>query len=304
MRPRFLGVFLVLCFALVAQSQKVPSGAILVKGAEPSASDSVTPVPEAGSVATNVYENRYFGLSYRLPADWTTGFDGPPPSDSGSYVLAQLEPADTFKGPDKGTILITAQDLFFAHSASSAMDLIKYTRDKLPSYYEVERPPAEVKIANRVFARFDYMSRAAGLHWYVLATEIRCHAVQFVFSSRDAGMLEKFIGDLNTMKLPGGQESPVCVRDYAATETNVVRQVDPILSDHKFNPIPVRIIIGTDGRVKHVHVISGFREQAAGITEAVMQWKFKPYVRNGKPAEVETGIMFGTDPRHRGSPSG
>lgn len=55
--------------------------------------------------------------------------------------------------------------------------------------------------------------------------------------------------------------------------------------------------------MKHVHVISGFREQAAGITEAVMQWKFKPHVRNGKPVEVETGIMFGTDPRHRGSPS-
>jgi len=50
---------------------KVPTGVILVKGAWSSASDSVTPLPEGGSVTNNVFINRYFGMSYTLPSDWT-----------------------------------------------------------------------------------------------------------------------------------------------------------------------------------------------------------------------------------------
>src|SRR6202011_1979213 len=94
--------------------QKLPENTILIKGAEPSASDSKTPLPEARKVANNVYENRYFGVSYRLPDDWSEPFSGPPPSDSGGYVLANFVPSKTFKSPNKGTILVTAQDLFFS----------------------------------------------------------------------------------------------------------------------------------------------------------------------------------------------
>ena len=49
---------------------KVPEGVILVKGAWSSASDSVTPVPEGGNVANNVFSDQYFGMSYTLPLDW------------------------------------------------------------------------------------------------------------------------------------------------------------------------------------------------------------------------------------------
>src|SRR3982074_665081 len=50
---------------------KVPAGVILVKGAWSSASDSVTPLPEGGSVTSNVFSNQYFGVTYALPPDWT-----------------------------------------------------------------------------------------------------------------------------------------------------------------------------------------------------------------------------------------
>ena len=82
---------------------KVPAGVILVKGAWSSASDSVTPVPEGGNVTNNVFRDQYFGMSYALPKDWTEKYKGPPPSDSGRYVLAQIRPADTFKGPARGS---------------------------------------------------------------------------------------------------------------------------------------------------------------------------------------------------------
>jgi len=85
---------------------------------------------------------------------------------------------------------------------------------------------------------------------------------------------------------------PVCIKDYAQGE-NVIARADPVFTEHRFNAVPVRIIIDKDGKVKHVHFLSAFPDQAKAITDAFKQWKFKPYLRDRKPVEVETGIMFG-----------
>ena len=137
------------------------------------------------------------------------------------------------------------------------------------------------------------------MHTYIVATEIRCHVVEFTFSSREPALLESLIQQMNKMKLPAetgaaGGEAPVCVKDYATG--NVIQKVEPVLSDRHFNAIPVRIIISREGKVKHVHFLSAFPEQSKPISDALMQWQFKPYVRDGKPVEVETGILFGNAP--------
>jgi hypothetical protein len=286
--------------------QKVPSGVILVKGAWSSSSDSATPLPEGGSVANNIYTNQYFGVSYPLFPDWYEKYKGPPPSDSGYYVLAQLRPREAGKGRIKGSILIAAQDMFFTLvPAANAVELIKYTKDTLKPDYKVEQEPMEVKIADRSFVSFEYVAPAAELHWYILATEIRCHMVQFIFTSSDSQLLKNLVQDMSKMKLPmqadpisgtGGGDSPVCIKDYASPE-NVINRVDPVLAERRFNPIPVRIIIDKNGNVKHVHFLSAFPEQSKAIQDALLQWKFRPYLQNGQPAEVETGIMFGHLPQ-------
>jgi hypothetical protein len=285
---------------------KVPTGVILVKGAWPSASDTVTPVPEGGNVDNGVFNDPYFGITYSLPANWIEKYKGPPPSDSGRYVLTQLSPAETFKGPARGTILITAEDMFFIPiPASNAVQLINYSKDNLQADYKVEMPPTQTKIADRPFTFFAYWSPVAELHWYVLATDIRCHTVKVVLTSRDTKLLESLMLDLNKMKLPtevgatagaGGGDVPVCIKDYAHDE-NMIARVDPVLTEHRFNPVPVRIIIDKEGKIKHIHFLRAFPDQAKAITDALEQWKFKPYRRNGQPVEVETGIMFGRAPR-------
>ncbi|MDQ1387706.1 MAG: hypothetical protein QOF56_1160 [Acidobacteriaceae bacterium] len=286
----------------VQPANKVPSGVILVKGAWSSASDSVTPVPDGGTAANSVFTNQYFGMSYTLPPDWAEKYKGPPPSDSGRYVLTQISPANTFKGPARGTILITAQDMFFTPlPATNAQELIQYSKEKLQADYKVEMPPTPTKIGERPFTFFAYWSPIAQLHWYVAATEIRCHAVEFVLTSRDTKLLESLLLDMNKMKLPaeasptagtGGSDVPVCIKDYAR-EGNIVEWVDPIFTEHRFNPVPVRIIIDKEGKVKHIHFLSAFPDQAKAITDAMGQWKFKGHLRDGQPVEVETGIMFG-----------
>jgi hypothetical protein len=288
---------------------KVPAGVILVKGAWPSASDSVTPVPEGGSVTNHVFRNQYFGWTYALPKDWIQKYEGPPPSDSGRYVLAQFRPADSFKGPARGSILITAEDLFFTPlPATNTLQLVNYTKDNLQADYKVELPPTPTTIAGHPFIFFAYWSPVAELHWYVLATQIRCHEVEMVLTSRDTKLLENLVLDLNKMELPaeasptagkGGGAVPACMKDYAR-DRNVIARVDPVFTERTYNPVPVRIIIDKAGKVKHIHFLSAFPEQARVITEALKRWKFKPYLRNGQPVEVETGIMFGRGPHLAG----
>ena len=286
------------------QTGKLPTDVILVKGAWSSSSDSAIPLPEDGGIVNNiVYRNDYFHLTYPLPRGWTEKYTGPPPSDSGYYVLAQITPADTPQGTLRGSILIAAQDLFFTLTqADSALELINYTKEHLSADYQVERPPTEVRIANHSFVRFDYVSPVAELHWHILATEIRCHVVQFVVTSRDTHLIDGLMQQMNTMKLPadrtgeGGDESPVCIRDYASGG-NVLEKEDPVFPERMFNAVPVRITIDQKGRIKHIHFLSAFPSQAKSITDALQQWRFRPYLREGKPVEVETGILFGHSPR-------
>jgi len=284
---------------------KVPANVILVKGAWSSASDSTTAVPEGGSLTNNVFRNKYFGITCPLPPDWIQKYAGPPPSDSGRYVLAQIWRPDTYRGDARGNILITAQDMFFTRlPAANALQLVDYTRNHLQADYELELKPTKTEIAGRAFAGLAYWSPVAELHWYVLATEIRCHAVEFVFMNRDPKTLESIVSEMSKMKLPeeasptggtGGDGVPVCIKDYASDE-NVIERVDPVFGEQRFNPVPVRIIISKQGKVKHIHFLSAFPDQTKAIGDALRQWKFRPYLRDGHRVEVETGIMFGRTP--------
>jgi hypothetical protein len=291
---------------------KLPTGVILVKGAVASASDHHTPLPEDGVMGSASYESAYFGLTYPLPENWVEQVKGPPPSDSGVYVLALLIPSEKLSASVKGSILVTAQDLFFNLApATNALEMVRYTRDHLQPGVQVDRTVEEVRIGGRSFARLDYSSPIAGLHWSVLATQIRCHSIQFVFMGRSQKVIDTLIKELDRVKLPaeasvrsgrGGGEVPVCIADYASPE-NIVERTEPFLAGHRYNPVPVRIIIDKEGHVKHVHLISAFPDQSAAITEALLQWRFKPYVKDGQPMEVETGLMFGSPPRHPQRPA-
>jgi hypothetical protein len=296
------------CMLAVACAQGASAGAaapgIVVKGAWSSSSDSLTAVPERGMLTDHAYSNAYFDLEYGLSRDWTQRYDGPPPSDRGYYVLAQLEPADSSHS-SRGHVLIVAQDMFFASlPAKNALELLNYYKDHLDVDYRIERAPEEARFAGHSFVRFDYASPVAKLHWRVLATEIRCHIVQFIFTSSNVRQSDTLIENLKTMKPPdeagaasgkGGGAKPVCIKDFASAE-NVIERTDPVFSEPRFNPVPVRIVIDAQGRVKHIHFLNAFPEQVKSISDALLQWRFKPYALDGRSVEVETGIVFGHEP--------
>jgi len=256
--------------------------------------------PESGSVVEGAYANAYFGLNFQLPPGWTEDFAGPPPSNRGLYVLTSIDGTQA----SGATMLIVAEDLFFtakpfANAAEVAADF-RNTMTAIPDL-AIDQQPSRIMIGGQTFLRLDY--NAGGLYRVWLATELRCHVVSINITARDrltADHIADFLREGSLRPLsdtqPGGASEaarviPVCIKDYVNAQTTVHR-VDPILADLNGLTVPVRIIIGADGKVEHVHVISATPAQRQAIEQALPQWQFKPFEVMGHPAAVETGLTF------------
>ena len=56
--------------------------------------------------------------------------------------------------------------------------------------------------------------------------------------------------------------------------------------------VVLKILISREGEVTQAAVVSGHPMLAPAAVEAVKQWKFKPYLLQGQPVEVETTIQI------------
>ena len=54
--------------------------------------------------------------------------------------------------------------------------------------------------------------------------------------------------------------------------------------------VMLQAVIGKDGRIENLQMISGHPMLAPAAIEAVRQWRYRPYTLNGEPVEVETEI--------------
>src|SRR5882724_13076634 len=250
--------------------------------------------PEDGKVIDGTFVSHYFNLSYRLPDGWTEGLAGPDPSQSGYYVLGTWAPKRDFAG----TVLVVAQDMFFAPDSSDDVKNVVAEFRQVMSAVDgmtIDREPAPVIVGGHPGYRVDFSG--VGLSRSMFAIEIRCHVVTFNLTSRGPELLAGLVSsldDLDSVRKNTRDPVPECVRDFASE--NVVHRVEPDGVGAKAVSIPVRIIVATDGSVKHVHVIRASAAQRRNIEEALRQWKFKSYVKEGRPVEVETGVMFNLKP--------
>ena len=249
-------------------------------------------VPEDGAVTTGRYINKYFDLSFVVPEGLTAGLAGPEPSEAGYYALTSLVPVDE----SGGAILIAAQDKFFApkphdNIAAEAGDF----RDAMARLdgMTIDHEPSEKNIAGHLMQRIDFSG--VGLYRSTFVTEIRCHFVSFNLTARSPELLASLATSLSGLSSAAGPDAapsvPLCVKDYAVAE-NILLRVEPAAVGPKFRPIPVRIVIDSEGSVKHVHVIHASDEQRSSIEQALRQWKLKPPRVDGKAVEIETGLIF------------
>ena len=250
--------------------------------------------PEDGKVADGVFVSDYFDLSYRLPEGWSEGLAGPEPTQSGYYVLGTWAPEHDLVG----TVLVVAQDMFFAPESSEVKNVVAEFRQVMSAVdgTTIDSEPAPVSVGGRLGYRIDFSG--VGLFRSMIAIEIRCHVLTFNLTSRDPELLANLVrslDDLASVRKKMSDPVPECLRDYATSE-NVLHRVEPDGVGARAVSIPVRMIVAADGSVKHVHVIRASAVQRRNIEEALRQWKFRSYVKQGGAVEVETGMTFNFKP--------
>ena len=77
------------------------------------------------------------------------------------------------------------------------------------------------------------------------------------------------------------------------------------LSQRIEGEVRLKMLINTSGDVEKLDLISGHPIFVAAVIEAVKQWKYKPYLLNGEPAEVDTliSVRFTRSREHDGEGS-
>ncbi|HEY5176183.1 MAG TPA: TonB family protein [Terriglobales bacterium] len=54
--------------------------------------------------------------------------------------------------------------------------------------------------------------------------------------------------------------------------------------------VVLQALIGKDGAIQNLHVVSGHPMLTGAALDAVKQWRYKPYYLNGEPVDVETTV--------------
>lgn len=97
--------------------------------------------------------------------------------------------------------------------------------------------------------------------------------------------------------IPSPPPTPVkrTFRTSSILEGSLIRRVQPVYPplarmEHIQGAVVVVAIIGKAGAMERVQAISGHPMLIPAAVDAVSQWRYKPYILNGEPIEVETQI--------------
>ena len=85
------------------------------------------------------------------------------------------------------------------------------------------------------------------------------------------------------------------IRTSSMLEGNLIRRVEPVYPPLARNariqgPVVVYALISKVGTMENVRALSGHPLLVPATIDAVSQWRYRPYILNGEPIEVETQI--------------
>ena len=234
----------------------------------------------------------------------------------GSHI--ESEPAAPTNGNGSKPAVITA------HASAPAVPEVKPLFTPSAKTVEPARPMAEPRPTGfTVPPRGPYVVRRAAqpknskmrrlakpLIFGVLAIDIALGAI-FVIHQRSGASTDEKPAAASVMSLPESSADdgalvtdeserssgsvPLRVSVPASTmRDNIVRMVPPTrpagTESVQNDKVLLNATIGRDGNVRSVRLLDGDRKLAKAATDAVMQWRYKPYLVNGQPADVETQI--------------
>lgn len=284
------------------------------------------PGPEHGTIVNDTYTNEFLGFSFPIPAGWQVNRDG---VGTGREVEAKRLPGgglellivDRQTGkPSRDRILVVALDAS-GSSTTAGQFASQMVRGPInDTGGEVLREPFPVDFAGQHFSRADYKQVFnGGTQWGAfVGTKFRGYFLGWSFV---AGSLEELEGFVNSLqRLSFGEDKPTAAGAVsgvtgsapAMSQPNagrplrvrvsqgvaqglLVKKVPPQYPDDARQGriqglVVLKALMDTNGDVKELNLVSGHPLLAPAAIEAVKQWKYKPYLLDGKPVEVETQV--------------
>ena len=100
--------------------------------------------------------------------------------------------------------------------------------------------------------------------------------------------------DVNSPPAHGNAPTRISVRDGLMVPETKKPPVYPeqAKKDRVQGKVVLAAVIAKDGSVAHLSVVSGPSALQRSALDAVRQWRYKPYLLNGNPIEVDTRVQI------------
>ncbi len=280
--------------------------------------------PPLGTFREYTYSNEYFNFAYPLSRDWVRETDlmrkrvSEEGKSPGIYVLLAAVHVPQHTAP----LEADSSFVLYAVPAPAGTGGCETRLERAADEFRQDKKAKEkglvsdLNIVGLAFKRADFDFRENPSNRTFLCTQSRDYLLQWTIVGLSKTAIEGVISTLNSIRtaqlissearsnslipnlLPPGRNAPEIVRVRVAAGVSqgmVVKKVQPIYPDAAKREriqgkVRVRAVINKTGDITDLEVIEGPIELVVSAVNAVRQWKYRPYVLNGEPVEVNTEI--------------
>lgn len=230
------------------------------------------------------YRSAESGIAYEPQSGW----QAEERSEGGAFSVVFTSPDAT----SRVTFMVLSRALF----ADATVDNALPPADAGKRFRKAKSPKV-FSVAGFSFVRADFQQEHAPVYQCRLMTDAGTWRVLVILSAPSQQMAEQLLGTLSSFAFSPPEPVKVLSDDRVLVDATVMqrtltKQVNPKPVPYQTGTVNLRVIIGKDGKVKDVAVMSGSPVLSRSAVDAVKQWEFRPYYYKDQPIEVETRVTL------------
>ena len=259
-----------------------------------------------GFLSGKSYTNEQLMFTYQFPADWVVEQVDSQSSELVSLLNAQTGPLQS----PTATMTLSAEKIAVQTGSldlSEYVDAIEQSRP-LKGWVRVgEQTTAETPGRTWLQANFRTNDNTSMRELAVLVCASHGYVLRLFYFGTSEDWLHNAIKTSRGIRfIPDWSESSA--NDVGSEANSVSRRVrissgvlysnqtkwlepnypDSARRDRVRGGVIVSLVVGTDGAVKRIYVLEGNPALTQSAIEAMRDWRYKPYVLNGRPVEVDS----------------
>jgi TonB family protein len=285
-----------------------------------SAQPSAALKPDSGAFTNGAYSNDYFRFTYTVGEGWYINQDlmtqgaNSTTKLAGHFLLMVLDRHTG--GPMRERVLMMADDANVYRSFKSAADYAAKFLDAQVKGQHMERVrdvfPTEH--AGRTFycGEFNEPYSGGALHKAFVATERSGFLLSWSFvasSAEELDVLLQSLGEIRFAPQVAGEATKAAENATSSIPPKRIRisqmVLDGYISEKPIPPYPdearknriqglvrLHVLISGTGRLEKADVLEGDPVLSRAALDGVRYWRFRPYLLNGEPVEVDSQITI------------